>query len=144
MRLFSTQYPPPQHEQNEAAKCGAFFSMGRRCSVLRAPQMSTRWETLCPSRGMSVPIICILTPQDGNTCISKHIWLICTHRHLYLLRETCAKSCGLPLLFSFCLAHTSLQNPTELDCSQCYPWDHGKIGGGKSNDVARAGFWSFW
>lgn len=42
---------------------------------------------------------------------------------LYLLRETCAKSYGLPLLISFCLVSASLQHPTELDFSQCYPWD---------------------
>lgn len=70
MRSFSSPYPYPHP------------SIGRSCSVLTAPQISMGWEAFCPSRDMSVPITCTLTPQGDSTYISKHTWLICTHRHL--------------------------------------------------------------
>lgn len=79
-----------------------------------------------------------------TTHILKHIWLICTHRYLPCIYWEKPVLIGLPLLISFCLASTSLQNPIELNCPQCYPWDHGKMQGGKRDDVAYAGFQSSW
>lgn len=109
MHLFPRQYPHPQHVQQDVAKCEAFASV----------------EVFCPSRPSDVhemkiplsfkgrvcpPHLCSYSPRCQQVFLETRVAHLPPRAFaLYLLIETCAKSCGLALRTPFCLASTSLQ-----------------------------------
>lgn len=137
------QYPHPQYVTMKQQNVGFFTAWGDVLSFwpLRCP-----WdEKSCVLQGACLSPSLVLSLCEMTTHIWKYMHNLQLQEFaLYLLRETCAKSCDPALVISFCLASTSLQNPTEFHCSQCYPWDHGKMQGSKRNGVAWGGFQSFW